>query len=337
MSEKVKRLDVLGPPLKFKSFLSQFYLSGNSRIVKFYKPQDFYDGALPLSDPDFRASLVADEVVALNLLSPNLGAELVLHNDGAGDETGIDMNLVPSENLLPNQIDLEGPNRLPLDFFRRLAELVHSYHFNPQLCPSVADVDLTNHHLNKVLLEIEFNRQLVPQAGMSLPERFTTWEDLIKAFVSENKGLFETRQRLLGEPHYCLGDIRIENCGIDNGDPFFLDPLAPVQNWRVLDRFIDAILIRADLVTLGKLEEAEAYWNEYLRLYNESIELNLLPKDERQEIENSHRVMERLAYLQRLGLIVSVSASNLDLDTLGKSLRLLSATYDELESHLKSG
>ena len=171
---------------------------------------------------------------------------------------------------------------------------------------------------------------------MRPPNNFALWEQLIREFVEKNRVLLDVRQRLLGEPHRCLGDIKLDNCFADHGIPFLIDPLAPVPDWRVLDRFIDAILIRAGLLTMGRYEEAEIYWNEYRRLYNESVGLDFMPRTERQEIEKGHGVMERIAYLQRLGLILSVSAYSGDVNTIVRSYKLLSSAYEDLESHLRS-
>jgi len=155
----------------------------------------------------------------------------------------------------------------------QLARLIADFHFDDSVC-SVANLgaDGLSGFLRRVLrqekgiLVKELNaRDLKTKPLMRLYEA-------VDRYIVKNEQSISKFQITMNEPIVGHGDLKSQNVVFAQAEEtvFVLDS-APLQEWRINTRRMDALFLDTDLRLIGHTAEADIFWRVYDDFYRECV------------------------------------------------------------------
>ncbi|MBI4973172.1 hypothetical protein HZC27_01020 [Candidatus Roizmanbacteria bacterium] len=339
------QLVAVGSELEFQGATSMFHETNDpERIVKQYHHGDekgMLWGFIPISDPLYRAELVASEIAGLGVLGQALNAipVIVKEEQSWRHDIGIEMNRLKPESLTgyptPEQ-------------YRNIARRIIDYHFDSRLCPEVdlEDGETMTTFIRSLLLGGSIQgRDPIPGEVGILRERLKedpAYLDSLSSSIASFLSKFEPTISRFGknfhEPIMGHGDIKLDNLALVDGEPQMLD-VAPWTDWRINSKRMDAAFLYADLLVHKRVDEAKAYWDEYNKAYQQKIggsEYNTKATEQDLQVIDGISLVYRYMILYRLyknkAMISKVPADVLQyVENTDEARRLL----DEVMANLK--
>lgn len=271
------KIVTIGKELSFEGATSTFHETDEpNRIVKQYHQGDekgLLWGFIPIRDPEYRAELVASEIAGLGILGQALNAvpAIVRETEGWRHDIGIEMNKLNPESIT---------SQVTSEQYQNIASRIINYHFDAKLCPEVdlEDGETMTTFIRSLLLGGSIQgRDSIPGEVGILRDRLKEdplYLEKLSSSIGSFLNIFEPTISQFGEkfhePIMGHGDIKLDNLALVDGDAQMLD-VAPWIDWRINGKRMDAAFLRADLLVHKKVEEAEAYWDQYDQLYRQKI------------------------------------------------------------------
>lgn len=296
-------------PLSNHSFQAHlFTIAGDlEHLAKLYIHEPVW-GIIHLEDDEERAGIMAREVSCNSVLAPGLDCliEDVRTQNGEVD-SAITMQRLDEGYFWDRKI-MSG-QYIPRYAIQAVAKQLIEFHFNQRLCPpaSPEDPNYMPQFLNE-LMAIEFG--ILEREVMGYDR---TWEGLMAAYILQNESVLNRRRELAGEPIVGHGDIKSDNIASSpDGQVYIIDP-APLLLWQINDRRMDAMFLRIGLEVMGRLEEADYFWDEYDKGYMQKVPDARLSSKETAEIMESNEVIDRISRIYRLIIFYRLAHKETDL------------------------
>ena len=191
--------------------------------------------------------------------------------------------------------------------YREVARYIIDYHFNPEFCPEVdlEEGESMETFIRSLLLggRIQGREPIPGEIGIlrdRLKEEPAYLEELsqpIEAFLNRFGSVIAEYGVRFHEPIMAHGDIKMDNMAV-NGGIQILD-VAPWVDWRINSKRMDAAFLYADLLVHGEVDEAEAFWGEYDRLYRSRIGIEDMDASEVREAELGIQAIDAISMVYR--------------------------------------